>query len=54
MGATLGTRGINPITGLFPITDAVAVALILLFSGLLGLAVWRETDALRRSAPSRP
>ena len=45
-GATLGTRGINPISAQFPLTDVVAVLGILLFSVLLGAAVWRESGAL--------
>ena len=51
LGATLGTRGINPINAAYPLTDVVAVALILAFSVLLGAAVWRETGALRRERP---
>jgi hypothetical protein len=50
MGATLGTRGINPINGIYKLTDTVAVAAILAFSVLLGVAVWRETRALALAA----
>jgi hypothetical protein len=54
LGATLGTRGINPINGIYKLTDTVAVVAILAFSILLGIAVWRETGALRRERSPAP
>ncbi|HEX3241821.1 MAG TPA: hypothetical protein VHQ97_01975 [Solirubrobacterales bacterium] len=52
LGATLGTRGINPINDMYRLTDSVAVIAILAFSVLLGVAVWRETGALGRERPA--
>jgi hypothetical protein len=47
VGATLGTRGPNPISVdhyfSYALNDAVAVAAILFFSALMTFAVWRET-----------
>jgi len=51
-GATLGTRGLDPINGIYKLTDAVAVAAMLALAVLLGLAVWRETGALRSERPA--
>lgn len=44
VGATLGTRGFDPLSAPFTLSDAVAFLLILIFSGLLIAAVWRGTE----------
>jgi hypothetical protein len=54
VGATLGTRGIDPVNGIYKVTDSVAIAAILAFSVLLGVAVWRETGALRPDRSPAP
>lgn len=43
IGATLGTRGPNPIASNYRLTDAAAFAAIVFFSALMMFAVWRET-----------
>lgn len=47
VGATLGTRGPNPISSgqyySYPLNDAVAFATLVFFSALMMYAVWRET-----------
>jgi hypothetical protein len=46
-GATLGTRGFNPLSHdynfEYPLNDAVAFAAIVFFSALMMFAIWRET-----------
>jgi hypothetical protein len=46
VGATLGTWDFNPIRALFKFNDAAAVLLILVFSALLIVTVWRESSRL--------
>jgi hypothetical protein len=43
VGATIGTRGPNPISPQYPITDTAAWVGLVLFTGLMMFAIWRET-----------
>jgi hypothetical protein len=56
VGATLGTRGPNPIGQgegySYPLNDAVAFAALVFFSALMMFAVWRETAAGSMLRPS--
>ncbi|MGN6258424.1 MAG: hypothetical protein ACTHN3_11845 [Solirubrobacterales bacterium] len=60
VGATLGTRGFNPLSHEYnfeyPLNDAVAFAAIVFFSALMMFAIWRETapGSLLRPAAAAP
>lgn len=53
VGATLGTRGPNPLSDSYRLNDAVACAAIVLFTALMMYAIWRETapGSMLRPAP---
>jgi hypothetical protein len=57
VGATLGTRGPNPISPQYSVSDSFACAAVVVFSALMMLAIWRETSPgsmLRTAAASSP
>jgi hypothetical protein len=60
VGATLGTRGFNPLSHdynfEYPLNDAVAFAAIVFFSALMMFAIWRETapGSMLRPAAAPP
>ncbi|MBS1883302.1 MAG: hypothetical protein JSS97_10150 [Actinobacteria bacterium] len=54
VGATLGTRGPNPISPQYPITDLFAVGLVVGFALLMMWAVWKETAPGTLLRPAEP
>jgi len=53
VGATLGTRGPNPLSPNYTLNDAFACTAIVFFSALMMLIIWRETapGSMLRPAP---